>query len=446
MTARIVVVGLGPGDPGLITTATADALARVPTRFVRTRRHPSAGLVGDAVSFDGHYETADTFDAVYARIVSDLVTAAQETSDGEILYAVPGSPRVLERTVDLLVEAASAGRVEVEVLGAVSFLDLVWAAVGSDPFAHGVRLVDGHRFVAQAAGERGPLVVAHCHNKRVLSDVKLAVDDPPTEPVTVLQRLGSPDQAVMEVDWSELDRSFEPDHLTALWIPRLTAPVAGEVQRFVELVARLRAECPWDREQTHASLTRHLLEESYEVLEALAALDESTGDGYDHLEEELGDLLFQIVFHTTLAGEQGAFTLADVARGIHDKLVRRHPHVFGSVEVAGSADVVTNWEEIKKAEKGRASIFDGIPSELPALLHAVKVQKKAAALGLVPSAVSPPLAEAVDALGSAPDIEAIGQLLMASVGVARASDIDPEAALRAAALRLRTTAQVVERA
>ena len=109
------------------------------------------------------------------------------------------------------------------------------------------------------------------------------------------------------------------------------------MQRFVELVATLRAECPWDREQTHRSLTRHLLEESYEVLEAhRRRRPESTGAGYDHLEEELGDLLFQIVFHTTLATEQGAFTLADVARGIHDKLVRRHPHVFGDVEVDGS--------------------------------------------------------------------------------------------------------------
>ena len=175
---------------------------------------------------------------------------------------------------------------------------------------------------------------------------------------------------MFDVAWSELDRSFEPDHLTALWIPKLAAPVAGEVQRFADLVVRLRAECPWDREQTHSSLTRHLLEESYEVLEALNALDESTGAGYDHLEEELGDLLFQIVFHSTLASEQGAFTLADVARGIHDKLVRRHPHVFGTVDVDGSADVVANWEQIKQAEKGRASVFDGIPSELPALLHA----------------------------------------------------------------------------
>ena len=154
------------------------------------------------------------------------------------------------------------------------------------------------------------------------------------------------------------------------------------MQRFVELVATLRRECPWDAEQTHESLRRHLLEESYEVLEAIDGLDVEAGTGFEHLEEELGDLLFQVVFHATLATEEGRFTLADVATTVHDKLRSRHPHVFGDVEVDGADDVVANWEQIKKAEKGRDSVFDGIPAALPALLFALKVQKKAATLGL----------------------------------------------------------------
>ena len=139
---------------------------------------------------------------------------------------------------------------------------------------------------------------------------------------------------------------------------------------------RLRAECPWDREQTHQSLTRHLLEESYEVLDAIDLLGADEDEGYVALEEELGDLLFQVVFHATLGAEEGRFTLADVARGIHDKLVLRHPHVFAEVEVDGADEVVTNWEAIKKAEKGRESVFDGIPTGLPALLYALKVQQE----------------------------------------------------------------------
>lgn len=448
---RIVVVGLGPGDPSLVTAGALDEIGRVPTRFLRTAVHPSAHLVPDAVTFDHRYESGDTFDDVYRSIVDDLLAAA--TEHGEILYAVPGSPRVLERTVDLLDEAAKAGTVDLHVHAGLSFVDLAWVSLSIDPFEDGVRLIDAHQFATAAAGERGPLLVAHCHNRRVLSDVKLAVDVGPAEPVVVLQRLGLPDESVTTVAWEDLDRSFEPDHLTSIFVPTLASPVAAEVQAFVALVATLRAECPWDAEQTHATLTRHLLEETYEVLEALDEVGEggpdTDADHYAHLEEELGDLLFQIVFHTTLATEAGAFDLADVARGVHDKLVHRHPHVFpraadGLVEVAGSDDVVTNWEQIKKAEKGRDSVFDGIPAALPALLYATKVLKKAGTVGLDVGQVAPTLAAAVEAVNSEADEEAFGQLLLSVVNSARAVNVDPEAVLRAAATALRVRAQAVE--
>lgn len=450
MAPRIVVVGLGPGDPSLVTAGTLAAIDAVPTRFLRTERHPSASLVAGAATFDHRYESAADFDEVYRSIVADLVAAA--TEHGEILYAVPGSPRVLERTVDLLDAEAAAGRIELRVLAAMSFVDLAWVRLGIDPYEEGVRLVDAHRFAMAAAGERGPLLVAHCHNKRVLSDVKLAVDEPPAEPVVVLQRLGLPDESVTTVEWADLDRTFEPDHLTSLYIPALAAPIAGEVAAFVELVARLRAECPWDAEQTHRTLTRHLLEETYEVLEALDAVGdggpETDPEAYGHLEEELGDLLFQIVFHTTLATEAGAFGLADVARGVHRKLVHRHPHVFGEVEVGGSDDVVANWEQIKQVEKGRESIFDGIPVHLPALLYATKVHKKAAAVGIpLPGdthrAGAAVASAALEADGD-PDETSIGELLLAAVALARAADVDPETALRSAAGRLRDRARTLE--
>jgi MazG family protein len=192
----------------------------------------------------------------------------------------------------------------------------------------------------------------------------------------------------------------------------VAAPVGAEVVRFAELVRTLRARCPWDREQTHHSLTRHLLEETYEVLEAIDGLPAA----YPHLEEELGDLLFQVVFHAVIAAEAGEFTLADVARGIHDKLVRRHPHVFGDVTADSPEQVVRNWEEIKREEKGRASVMEGIPGNLPALLYASKVLGKAASAGY-------------DA--AMPDAGDLGGELLAVVRRARAAGDDPEAALRA---------------
>ena len=167
------------------------------------------------------------------------------------------------------------------------------------------------------------------------------------------------------VDWWELDRTVEPDHLTSVYIPALgeRTTAATEMARLDALMDTLREQCPWDQAQTHASLMPHLVEESYEVLDALADLEETGGSAaaYAHLEEELGDLLFQIVFHARLAREEDRFDLAGVARGVHDKLVHRHPHVFGDVEATEAEQVVANWEEIKRQEKGRRSVTEGIP-------------------------------------------------------------------------------------
>ncbi|MDQ3146633.1 MAG: MazG family protein, partial [Actinomycetota bacterium] len=420
--------------PDLLTVETRAAIGRLPRRFLRTARHPAAVAVPGAASFDGVYDAAATVEEVYPTIVERLVEAAG--AEGEVLYAVPGSPRVGEASVVLL-EADS--RVEVDVLPALSFLDLVWSRLGADPLAAGVRLVDGCRFATDAAGERGPLLVAQADGPEVLSAVKLAVGaaDPEAR-VTVLQRLGLSDEAVVEVPWAELDRSVAPDHLTCLYLPRLAEPVAGEVATFAELVRTLRDRCPWDRQQTHASLTRHLLEETYEVLEAIGSLAEP--GGYEHLEEELGDLLFQVVFHATLAAEAGQFALADVARTVHDKLVRRHPHVFADVAVDGTDDVVRNWEQIKKEEKGRRSVMDGIPSTLPSILYALKVQRKAASLGLDASGAGTGTREAAVA-GAA---EGIGEALFALVAEARRLEVDPEAALRATADRVRRQVMAAE--
>ena len=424
MRPTIVVVGLGPGDPGLVTEGTRAAIDRIAVRFLRTARHPSASIVEPATSLDHLYDGADRQADVYPAIVDALVAAA--TEHGEVLYAVPGSPLVAERSVSLLL---SDTRVTCEVLPALSFLDLAWVRLGVDPLAEGVRVVDGHEFATQAAGERGPLLVSHCHAPDVLSDIKLAVEGEPPETVTVLQRLGLPDESIVEVAWSDLDRSFEPDHLTSIFIPKLAEPVAAELVRFAELVRTLREQCPWDREQTHQSLRRYALEETYEVLEAIDALDEDEPATIDHLEEELGDLLFQVYFHATIAEQEGWFTLADVARGIHDKLHSRHPHVFSDVQAETADAVVRSWEQIKREQKGRTSAFDGIPTTLPGLLYADEVLRKARSVGVdapVPS-------------------EDLGDRLLALVVEARAAGVDPELALRATANRLRAVAEDVER-
>ncbi len=378
MKPVVTVCGLGPGDVDLVTEQTRAAVeaAKPEASFVRTMRHPSASLMEHAQSFDSIYDRGEELDAVYRLIADELVAAA--LAHGEALYAVPGSPLVLERAVRYL---RSREEVDVRLLPAVSFLDASWAELGVDPVEAGVRLIDGHTFATSAAGQTGPLLVAHAHAPWVLSDIKLAIDAGPEQRVIVLQRLGTADATTFELAWPELDRSFEPDHLTSLYLPEVVAPAAASLQRSVELMHRLRQDCPWDAEQTHASLRKYLLEETYEVMEAIDEVERGEPFGYEHLEEELGDLWFQILFHAELAAEAGHFTVADVAATSHDKLVGRHPHVFGDVAATDAAAVARNWEAIKQAEKGRASVMEGIPVALPALAYAEKVVKKASKFG-----------------------------------------------------------------
>lgn len=431
MTPTVVVVGLGPAGADLLTVGASEALASAGPLFVRTTRHPAAtALRADAVSFDDVYETAASMDEVYATIVDRLATAATEY--GRVTYAVPGSPWVAERTVRLL---ADDDRVAVEVLPALSFLDLAWVRLGVDPIEAGVRIVDGHRFAVEAAGAVGDVLVCQCDTPDVLSDIKLAVDEWPEVPAVVLQRLGLPDERVVEVEWADLDRVVEPDHLTSVLLRGVGVPVAAELVRFDELVHALRAGCPWDRSQTHRSLQRYLLEETYELLEAIDGLGdddpEPDGAAIDDLQEELGDVLFQVFFHATIAAEQGWFTLADVAAGIHDKLYERHPHVFGDATFESNEALAASWEAQKKAEKSRESVMDGIPAELPALLRATKVTKKAAASGF-----TEPLDERATALdlGSL-DADAAGDLLLSIVDAARRAGFDAEDLLRRASNR-----------
>ena len=279
---HITVVGLGPAGPDLVGNNVAALLAAAPGRaYLRTARHPAAAAFGDLPAFDHLYESAATFDDVYAGIVEALVTAAFDAAPEGVVYAVPGSPLVAERTVDLL---RADGRVAVTVVPALSFLDLAWAALGVDPLDAGVRLVDAGEAGSVLADEGGPFLVAQCWSRHLLSEVKLAVPDEDGRELprpVLLHHLGLDDEVVVTVDWWDLDRTVEPDHLTSAYIPAVDAsggPSAGsEMARLVALMDTLRQSCPWDAAQTHASLMPHLVEESYEVLDALAGLSEGGG-------------------------------------------------------------------------------------------------------------------------------------------------------------------------
>lgn len=460
---RVVVVGLGPAGADLLTTRARQAVSAVPHRFVRTRRHPAVvDLAAEGIhfaSFDEIYETAHDLDTVYDRIVTELLDAVR--AHGTLLYAVPGNPALAERSVHRLRERAGAAGVDVEMIPGIGFTELAWPRVGVDPLG-GARVLDGRALDAVALEVGGPVLVAQVDDPLVLSDVKLALLErlPPTAPVTVLQRLGLPDEQVSTLPLAELDRAVTPDHLTSLFVdlPQGTADTYGAL---VALGRRLRGPggCPWDAEQTHRSLTRYLLEEAYEVVDAIEAIpadddpaDRDTAAAYAALADELGDLLFQVVFHAVLAEEARAFTVAEVALGIHDKLVRRHPHVFGEVEVASAGEVVRNWEQIKKDERGSDSLVDSVPVGLPALLYTHKLFRKAASIGLEPgdrAEALDALERAIGALRAGPDetrAEAlVADVLAAGVALARDAGVDAESALRGWAGRYRMRFQRMER-
>ena len=458
--AGLTVVGLGPGGADLVLPAARQALEAARRRFVRTARHPAVEeLRAEGVefeAFDRIYEQASDLDAVYPAIVAELL-AATEAGDG-VVYAVPGSPVVAERTVVLLREALGD---ELVVVPGVSFADLAWTRLGIDPLG-GARVVDARAFAIDAANACGPLLIAQCDMPMLVSDVKLSLLDvlDAGHEVVVLAHLGLSTERVARLPLEDLDRgSFVPDHLTSVFVDTGGIAIAPEFARLVALTERLRGPggCPWDAKQTHHSLARHLLEEAYEVVEAIEGLPSAApGDdldaiepgAYEALEDELGDLLFQAVIHSVLAAEAGAFTIADVLRGIHDKLVRRHPHVFGDVELDTADDVVRNWEQIKRGEKTAAaghgeidpappvSLVAGIATTLPGLLYLPKVFRKATAIGLdLGAGALAELETEVAALaGSGGDV---GAVIAAAAAVAWSRDVDPEAALRAAAERRR---------
>lgn len=409
---QVTVVGLGPGGPEMISVSALRALEN-PHSFLRTRKHPAAQRFANASSFDHIYDAAEKIEDVYPAIVDELVDAALQ--HGGITYAVPGSPLVAEATVSLL---RNDSRVRTTVIPALSFIDLCWQELGIDPLDVSPRIVDGRRFATQAAGERGPMLVVQCDQDWVLSDIKLAYEGATPAEVTVLQRLGSSDAVVATVAWEDLDRVVEPDERTSLWVDHASEPVAMQLARLERVANELREKCPWDAEQTHASLAKHLIEESYEALEAMQNTDD------DHLIEELGDVLFQVYAHCAIAAQQGRFTIADVAAEVADKLIGRHPHVYGNIAASSSDEVAQAWEANKMLAKGRQSAMDGIPPDLPALMYAAKIVSRATRAGFKFDS------RELDKSDS-------GDLLLAIVAKLVDEDADAETLLRLAANRYR---------
>jgi tetrapyrrole methylase family protein/MazG family protein len=435
----LTILGLGPGHPDDLTRKAWHALEHAEHVYLRTREHPCVPhLPAQAlISFDDVYEASADFERIYTTIADRVLAAAQA---GDIVYAVPGDPMVAEATVQRLLAAAPAQGISVGVISGVSFLEPTLHLLGVDLIA-GLQIYDAISIAAMhhpPLNPDQPALLAQVYSRALASDLKLTLMNqyPDEFMVTLVHGAGTPQALTEHVPLYAIDHSAHIRHLTALYVPALGGYSSFEA--FQEIIAHLRAPegCPWDREQTHLSLRRYLLEEAHEVLEALDAEDMPA------LAEELGDLLLQIVLHAQIATEAGEFRMTDILSVVSRKMIRRHPHVWGETLVDGSGAVVRNWEAIKAAEKGDAkptSLLDGIPRELPALFRALRLTEKAAKPGFdwasaedVVAKVREELDEVLRAGDPAQRAEEMGDLLFAVANWARKLDIDPESALRAA--------------
>ena len=432
----IHVVGLGPDDDRFLTADAVDHLTRLPARL-RTRRHPAAANFAHLESYDQWYDDAEDFESLYRDIVADVI-GWHDAVGVDVTYGVPGSPMVAEHTVELLLASGAP----VKIHPAVSVIDVVISALGVDPMAQRVHILDALDMPTLQGP--GPWLILQVYSPEIAALVADAL--PPDAQVTVCWHAGGSDESITTIDVSCLSHLESADHLTSLWVSAASQRGAADL---IDLMHQLRRECPWDQDQTHQSLERHLIEEAYEVIDALSHYDDVSGEGSEHLEEELGDLLFQILFHAELGSEVDAFSMSSIMARIYDKLVSRHPHVFGEVSMQTADDVARQWEDIKKVEKQRESVTDGIAMGLPGFsLWSKMARKRRVVFGDAPAPseqrlaledalrdLSRPTQEADDATVS--DDASWNRFVEAVAAYAHTSGIDLDGTARRLALRAR---------
>jgi tetrapyrrole methylase family protein/MazG family protein len=448
---RITIVGLGPGAFQDLTLGAWQTLREATQILLRTERHPVTGLLTESgevraelASCDDLYAKHAEFAQVYAAIVERVFEMAGRV--GDVVYAVPGHPLVGEATTRMILERARSEGVEVRIVGGQSFLEPIFAALGVDAM-DGAQVADAMLLARQhhPKVEVGlPLLVAQVYARWLASDLKLTLMNayPPQQRVMVVQAAGTAEQRITEMALHELDAEERFNHLTSLYVPAMAE--GRSFSDLQEIVGHLRAPegCPWDREQTLASLRRDLLSEASEVLEAID-LEETGVDNSRHIVEELGDLMLVATMMVQIATEEGRFQMGDVTQEVVAKLIRRHPHVFGDVAVDGVDHVLANWDAIKaqeKVERGQeaAHALDGIPAALPALEKARQLQSKAAKAGMLNLGEAAHANSALaQALSENPDEGEIGAALWQLVALAKQNGLDAEDALRAFAVAFR---------
>lgn len=466
-SSRLVIAGMGPGDPGLVPELTISRAKSAEKVFVRTENHPSIQLLKEKGilfdSFDFLYETAANFDELYEEIAKTVLDSAMERAT---VYLLPGHPFLAERSVEIILRHVSNklyDDIDVEVIPAMGFAEAVLSAL-KEPAPSGYCLLDAYEIykgnVPDVYLSHLPCIIFQVHDRLMASCVKIwLLEFLPSDYRVYLVKAACvrEQEEVIPVALEDLDRVREPDPLTSVFIPPIDRvqgletrlgerfyrlpSLEGAWTRFISILSRLRGEngCPWDKEQTYQTLTRYVLEEAYEVVSAALEKD------VNKLKEELGDLLLEVGLYSQIAKERKDFTIVDVLKCISEKLIRRHPHVFGEENLSSPEEVRQRWLEIKKQEPGRCtqghSLMDEVDKALPALMKAQKQQSLASQVGFDWDSVEGVLEKVKEEIeelkrarvkGDKQEIAAeIGDLFFACVNLARHLEVDAETALLA---------------
>lgn len=438
---KLTIVGLGPGSKDYLTLEALDVILAAEMVYVRTMKHPVIDYLIEKgatfKSFDDHYESGETFEAVYESIAESVYS---KLTAGDVIYAVPGNPFVAESTVERLLDKVES--VQLKVVHGASFIDAIVTTLRIDP-VYGLKIIDGLTIDQMVPDVTSDALIIQVYDQRVASNVKLKLmsyyDD--EQEVIVVRGAGiEGEEVIQHVPLYELDRVDCLDHLTSVYIKAVKEEDRKKffLNDLIGVMTKLRSQdgCPWDREQTHESLRRYIIEEAYEVIEAIE------DDDLWGLEEELGDLLLQVVFHSEIANENGYFDMNDVITGIYDKMIRRHPHVFSDTDVEDSDEVLVNWEAIKNEEKSEETVsesIENIAKSFPPILRAEKIMKKIAKVGFdypdVQGAldkVHEEVDEMIHAIETGDEnhaLEELGDVLFAVIDLARKLKFDPSEAL-----------------
>jgi tetrapyrrole methylase family protein/MazG family protein len=419
-----------------VTLRSLRVLTKTKKVYVRTAQHPALAILNrfhiPYRALDFFYRKSVSFEQTYRNIAFFIINSS--LIHGRVAYIVPGSALFAEKTVEIILEKAAAAGIRCRIIPSVSFLEAVAADAGI-PHAERLVVLDVLEPDKLLDFPHRHVLLVQCYSRQIASRTKILLNQiyPDDHPVTVIRGAGLPGECKkVTVPLYRIDHLRFVDHLTTFYLP---PAVSFGLEDLLRVMRSLRGSsgCPWDREQDHRSLRPYLLEEAYEVLDAIDRND--TGE----LCEELGDLLLQIVFHSQIAHEEKDFSFYDVIAAITEKLIRRHPHVFGGAEAKTADDVISSWQRIKKDEKDdRKSLFT-LESYLPALLRAQKIQRQASSVGFDwPDAsgawdkLSEELKELKDAYNQQDEVkieEEMGDLLFAVVNVARFLQVDAEQAL-----------------